>query len=148
MANLTMEQFQKKLKIYGTKHPIFVKRGLRKGTEWLKKDIKARWSRHRRTGDMLRAIKTEVSLKPLHGRVFVGDVQGKSQNYKALALEKGVTIRAKNKPYLVFTDKGRTVKTKAVTIPADPAFRPSLIANQQRILYMIAHSLTRGYKSV
>lgn len=65
--------------------------------------------------------------------------------------EFGGTIRAKNRPFLVFEIDGQLIRTKSVQIPAFKGvgyLRPALFNNQEKIVKMFSDWIEKAIKKI
>lgn len=145
MAKLSMEQYQKKLESWILLFPNSVKASLEEGTRIVKKEWARRWSGpvlQKRSGELVNALDTKTSLRPLSGIVYVVSFQ----KYKAITHEEGRTIRPIRRKVLRFYIAGKPVFAKEVRIPARPAAKDSLQAKRGEIRRIILRGIMGLYR--
>jgi hypothetical protein len=155
---MDMEELRVKLELWKESWPELVHGALKGGTNLVKEEITRRWSGgvlQSRTGQLVRGLKTEVGLSPLHAKVFVDS----HQQYKAQTHEQGRSINSETSkkgrirrsggksPFLqISPPKGYYGRPRSVTIPARPVFAPSLETKKQEVIDLIKTTILEGYK--
>lgn len=135
-GDLTLEQLEAKIDRFAREMPEYTKEALKKGTDMLRKEMQSRYHAsglRRRKGDLYRSIKVlnvERSGRKVNAAVGVGVVGGKSQVYKAVAHELGMTV-------------GR-----GVTLPRRAFVDPTKRAKLEKVRRMILDELMEGYRRV
>jgi hypothetical protein len=129
MANLTLEQFTKKLERWQRSMPDAVKDGLRKGLDIVSAEVETNLSGrvlNRRSGQLFRAIGTELEAyrRPLRAKVFIDN----RQQYKAQAHEYGL----QTKPGL--------------KLPMRKFMKPAYERNKDRVMDGILQEIMSGYE--
>jgi hypothetical protein len=156
---MTLDELRTKLELWKGAWPALTKTALQGGSNLVLEEIKRRWSGgvlQIRSGRLVRALKTEVALSPLHAKVFVDS----RQQYKAQTHEQGRSIKAeqgkrsqkrmkilhKEAFMQISPPRGYYGRPKSVTIPARPVFRPSLDAKRKEVIELIKNTILEGYK--
>lgn len=137
-----LTQFGKKVREWEKRYPNAVYTGVKEASEVVKKaaqrNVSGRFTA--RSGEMERSIAAIVSKKPVGGVIRIN----KKAQYPKGIHERGGTITAKRKPWLVFQINGQWVKRKTVTIPARPFLGPALESNRKQVAKIIGRVIRRA----
>ena len=159
---MDMETFKARVENWKGAWPKLTYEGLKGGTNLVRDEIKRRWSGpvlQRRSGKLVGAVQSKVTLNPLSAKVDVAS----RQQYKAQTHEYGKTIDAAmgRRGQLRTTKTGRAAflqlgppdagfygRPKTVTIPARPVFYLAKQTKIREVVRLIEKTVVEGWQKV
>lgn len=156
---MTLEELQRHMELWKKAWPKLTQTALKTGADVLRDEIKRRWMGQvlsPRTGRLVRAVQSKVTLNPITAKVEVDN----KQQYKAQTHEYGKVIDASagRRGQLRTSKTGKAAflqlgppgayygRPKTVTIPARPVFHQAKQDKLRQILDTIEYTIVKGYK--